>query len=376
MYVNIQKNVLSIVILAILYISLFRKLNLKENLNKVFLHLIMFNIISLFLDTIIISISGTDFGISKITLLITGGGYFFIVPVISMIWIFYADIAIFQNKQKLYKLSIVPLIIIGINLILVIFSFKNGYIFSVNSANVFIRGPYAYITTILSSSLYIYAIGHVYINRNLIRKKSYYPLLVFGLPPLISAILLIILPDMNFVENSLVISQLLIYINIQSRITSTDFLTGLYNRREYEFVLKSLHINKPIKDIVSGIVIDINGFKKINDTYGHRVGDEALVETSNILKNAVRKQDYVFRVGGDEFTVVILSDDKNAIHKVIDRINEELNQFNMSKIYPFDLSFSIGKGSYDQKKYRDIADFFEELDLMMYHAKKTFKEAL
>lgn len=336
----------------------------------------MFNIISLFLDTIIISISGTDFGISKITLLITGGGYFFIVPVISMIWIFYADIAIFQNKQKLYKLSIVPLIIIGINLILVIFSFKNGYIFSVNSANVFIRGPYAYITTILSSSLYIYAIGHVYINRNLIRKKSYYPLLVFGLPPLISAILLIILPDMNFVENSLVISQLLIYINIQSRITSTDFLTGLYNRREYEFVLKSLHINKPIKDIVSGIVIDINGFKKINDTYGHRVGDEALVETSNILKNAVRKQDYVFRVGGDEFTVVILSDDKNAIHKVIDRINEELNQFNMSKIYPFDLSFSIGKGSYDQKKYRDIADFFEELDLMMYHAKKTFKEAL
>ncbi|BCR36764.1 GGDEF domain-containing protein [Mariniplasma anaerobium] len=374
MYIEIQKNVLSIIILAILYISLIRQLNWKEYLNRVFLYLIWFNIACIVLDSIIILTSANTSLIPNIMLYVSVGLYYVLAPAIALLWLIYVDLTIYGDKNRLFKISIMPSVIIIINLILVMASYKYDLIFNINNQNVFSRGSYFFITIALSTIVLMYTMIHIYNNKHTIRKQEYITLMLFGVPPLISGIFLIFFKDMNFVWNSLVISQLLVYIYIQSKITNTDFLTGLFNRREYEFRVKQLKNNKLKHVEISGIMIDINDFKKINDDNGHKFGDEALIATSKMLEASVRKQDCVFRVGGDEFIVIIFSEERDIINDIIKRIDKEFVKFNQSTELPFELSYSMGKGVFDEKKHNDINDFFEHLDFMMYDQKKVYKE--
>ena len=81
----------------------------------------------------------------------------------------------------------------------------------------------------------------------------------------------------------------------------------------------------------------------------------------------------MFRIGGDEFLVIITSDDKTAVNQVTNRIEEVLKHYNQNSDYSFTLSFSLGTGVYDDKTYVDIPSFFEHLDLMMYDDKSILK---
>jgi diguanylate cyclase (GGDEF)-like protein len=304
------------------------------------------------------------------------GLYYGLAPIIALLWLCYVDLTIHGDNKRLLKISIVPTVIIFVNLGLVLASYKYDLIFNINNQNVFSRGSFFFITISLSAIILMITMIHIYKNRKTVRKQEYIPLMLFGLPPLISSIFLIFYKDMNFVWNSLVISQLLVYIYIQSRITNTDFLTGLFNRREYEFMVKQLKNNKLKNNKLSGIMIDINDFKKINDKYGHKLGDKALITTSKMIKESVRKQDWVFRVGGDEFMVIIFSEEHNVINDVINRIDQQLIEFNQSSEYPFELSYSLGKGVFDDTKHQDLNDFFEHLDFMMYDKKREYKAQL
>ncbi|MCD4827528.1 MAG: GGDEF domain-containing protein [Acholeplasmataceae bacterium] len=374
MFIDIQKNVLSIIILAILFISLIRHLNWKEYLNKVFLHLILINIACIFLDSMIIITSGQDSLFANITLYISVGLYYTLLPIAALFWLYYVEFTVNPDSKRYIKMSIIPGVLIIFNFILVILSYNNDLIFSINDQNVFARSDFFFITGGLASVILIYSLIHIYLHRKYIRKQEYIPLMLYSVPPLISGIILIAFKDMNFVFNSLIISNLIIYIYIQSKITSTDFLTGLYNRREYEFVIKQLKTNKQKGLELSGMMIDINDFKKINDEFGHKLGDEALITISKIIKASVRKQDGVYRIGGDEFMVVILSEEHDIIDGISERIKEQLDKFNQKKTFPFNLSFSLGKGIYDGENEKDIDKFFEHLDFMMYDQKKLYKE--
>lgn len=85
-----------------------------------------------------------------------------------------------------------------------------------------------------------------------------------------------------------------------------DHLTGLYNRYCLELAQKSLMEKREKQEIQFGIMlIDLDNFKLINDTYGHNIGDEVLVETGRILKKLSRKDEMVFRIGGDEFLILM-----------------------------------------------------------------------
>lgn len=374
MYIEIQKNVISIIILLILYISLVRQINWKEYLNKMFLHLLWFNIVCLILDSVIVLISGNTSNISSIILYASVGIYYSAAPLIALFWLFYADLTIFGDTKRLVKISILPSVLILINFILVIVSYRYDIIFNISEQNIFSRGSFFFTTVIIAALILIYTMIHIYMNKSVIRKKEYIPLLTFALPPLISGIFLIFFKEMNFVWNSMVISHILVYIYIQSRITNTDFLTGLFNRREYEFTVNQLKSNKLKNLELSGIMIDINDFKKINDEYGHKLGDEALIATSKIIKSSIRKKDSVYRVGGDEFLVIIFSGEHQIIDDIIKRIDKKFNEFNLSTEFPFKLSYSMGKGIFEENKHTNINDFFEQLDFMMYDQKRDFKE--
>jgi diguanylate cyclase (GGDEF)-like protein len=147
----------------------------------------------------------------------------------------------------------------------------------------------------------------------------------------------------------------------------TDELTGLYNRRGFLF-----HGNKIFQESNKEkrrmflYFIDMDGLKIINDTLGHKAGDEAIQALSKILKQSFRLTDLIARMGGDEFAVIVV-DSHVSSDTVINRLQRKLEDFNNQGDYPYRLSASIGFEEYDPEKHMTIEEMVEMADKKMYH---------
>ena len=93
------------------------------------------------------------------------------------------------------------------------------------------------------------------------------------------------------------------------------------------------------------VIIDINNFKSINDTYGHLLGDEILKSLGNVLNKAVRKSDFVGRFGGDEFLIFFKGINLSKANIIMERLNKNVNKINIQDDYY--LSISYGLTEYD-----------------------------
>jgi len=105
----------------------------------------------------------------------------------------------------------------------------------------------------------------------------------------------------------------------------TDTLTGLYNRRCLQEIFPKL-LSQAMRDnlCVFGIILDLDYFKKINDTYGHIVGDHCLVHFSKLIQQEARNSDYIFRLGGEEFLVLTVSKNIMAATSFADKIRQKI----------------------------------------------------
>ena len=147
---------------------------------------------------------------------------------------------------------------------------------------------------------------------------------------------------------------------------SHDELTGAYNRAGYDLLLSSIDLENTYM-----MLFDVDNFKTINDTYGHETGDKALVKLVKVLKKNFRSDDYICRIGGDEFVVLMVhsSDiDRKLIIQKINSINEELAQIDDGSP-----AVSISVGIVHGKNATDAENLFEKTDAAMYHSKQNGK---
>jgi len=160
--------------------------------------------------------------------------------------------------------------------------------------------------------------------------------------------------------------------HILENIAKYDQLTSLANR--YLF-LDELNILQKEASLLntsfSLLFIDLDGFKLINDTYGHEVGDELLQIVSRRITSAVRKSDLVARLGGDEFTVILREDNKDRIIKIAQNIISKIKQ--VIKINDIGVFVGSSIGIYTYHKGDTTQDILSKSDIAMYEAKKAGK---
>lgn len=126
-------------------------------------------------------------------------------------------------------------------------------------------------------------------------------------------------------------------IQVIKRAAITDELTGLYNRNFFEQVFQDFVLgNKPF----AIIMMDLNGLKYINDHFGHEAGDETIMQAAHIIDQNVRKADYVFRYGGDEFAVLTEEDDPELLKYICLRIKKR--NWHPTGAQPYGVSLSMG----------------------------------
>ena len=158
------------------------------------------------------------------------------------------------------------------------------------------------------------------------------------------------------------------------RMARTDRLTQIANRGETEAVLKKAVAFATKNDApVSVLMLDIDDFKKINDIYGHDVGDRALTETSKVLRAHVRHGDTVGRWGGEEFLLVLLNADVKAAAIAADRIRKAIAAL---RVLPGDRSFTASFGVAQITPGEPFETFYQRVDTALYEAKHEGKNCV
>ena len=175
--------------------------------------------------------------------------------------------------------------------------------------------------------------------------------------------------DLKSIVNML--SSILILDSSHKRIkhlAERDSLTGLYNR---DYLNMYLRKNINTKDNrLAMVLVDYDSFKTINDFYGHDVGDKLLRELARVLRASVSNNDAVFRVGGDEFVLVLNKlSDKNDVCKIIEKIYDSLSSPVLIGTISLKINVSIGVALRDHQQ--GIEKIVKQADLAMFEAKKT-----
>lgn len=143
-----------------------------------------------------------------------------------------------------------------------------------------------------------------------------------------------------------------------------DQLTNLYNRNGFEKIIPKILLNYvKNKSDYTFVLIDIDYFKRINDNYGHPVGDIVLKEFAKLILLKIRSTDYAFRWGGEEFLVILNTDVKNT-YNIIDFLRNEIEDYIFSNSIKLTSSFGIS-----QLKSADPSDTILKSDNALYKAK-------
>ena len=189
-------------------------------------------------------------------------------------------------------------------------------------------------------------------------------------------------PALNLDDSLSTVQRLASFITVTSKelsdayqklafVAGHDSLTDLLNRGRIEWVLRHLieDTNKT-HHTFSAIMIDIDSFKHINDTYGHSVGDDVLIRLADIMKSGVRPTDYAGRWGGDEFVILLPDTDIDQSEKVADRMRRN---FAEADILPDGKAVTASFGVTTSYEGETLESFYRRMDSALYTAKGAGK---
>jgi len=370
---EIQNNILSIIIAFVLFFSLRSQNYQREQVSRTFSILVWMTIGMLVIESIVLELSGISGSLVNIILIVSLMLYGFCAPIIAYLTVFYLEFEIYGIQFSFKKKHIMYIIVLLLSIIFNILSIDGHYLFKITNDNIVEIGflSYYYVFIVFATTVISFVITAK--QKKTLDNKDLLALTSFSLPITFAIVMFVVFDGSNLIWNSFVVSILISYTFVQIKITSKDFLTGLFNKREFEYQLKRIKHSSHKNEKIYGMIIDLDDFKQINDEHGHREGDFALVEAGTIFKSSVRAKDFVSRIGGDEFAIIFPAEDTEVANQIINRIHEKLEIFNKNSAYKFDLKISYGFDFYDETKFSSVIDFFNHIDSMMYQQKNTVK---
>ena len=163
------------------------------------------------------------------------------------------------------------------------------------------------------------------------------------------------------------------------KLSITDGLTGLYNYRHFqERLTNEFQRAQRFSNDLGLIMIDLDNFKLVNDTYGHQVGDEVLAKTADLVRHSIRVVDTPARYGGEEFAVILPQADLASTIQVAERIKNSLERFSRVQDIASGLrvTASIGVSGYPESDINQPEDLIRVADQSLYRAKEIGKNRI
>ena len=301
-------------------------------------------------------------------ILMVGDTYLYLYNLIVGIGIIYLILLHIDRKTKglhmilFWVLSVVEMVLLIVNLF-------EPIVFEIDENNVYHRGDYYILFVVLGFVLVFY--GYTYYMIAKLRNPSlrYFPVMEFLAPVIVGNIVQMKIYGISLLPISFAVAFAAITIALQNECIYIDKLTGVYNRYELDKILKRRHYRRNEKLIA--MMLDLNDFKSINDTYSHEEGDQALITFAKALMEAIGSEGLVIRFAGDEFIILIPVFKPVTIDDYKDRIHKKLDEYNESSGKPYKLSAAIGGRIFDPHTEK-TSGIVNEIDSMMYKDKSDY----
>lgn len=282
------------------------------------------------------------------------------------LWVLYVDVRLHKGTDHIknwHPIVAVPVALLGI---LNIGNLFGHYMFTISDANVYSRLPLSYLNYASMFALFFYSVWlkHKYQKEH--GRVQFFPMAMFLVPVIIGAALQAALFGVSLAWTSVSVGLAGIHMSLQNELSYIDPLTNLYNRNYLDGVLSSFERNA---ESFGGLMIDLDYFKDINDTFGHAAGDEALAQTAQILVDTVPSNATVLRYAGDEFVVLLAGANDAEMKEVKESIEAAIVVRNAKSDAPFNLALSIGYSTYTPS-VDTIDEFLRRIDEYMYAQKR------
>lgn len=341
----LEVNAIGLLILIIVAIGQGRS-GLSSVRERLFYKLVSACALMLVLDSLMLLLDGCTFSGARLLFYAVCTAYYVFTPLSAYFWLRYCDFHIYADAERLRRRRGAYLAPFILNAALCISSVWTGWIFSVDTANVYHRGRLFALHAVVSLTYLLFALSLIWrrpASRQLTRTERI-DLTLFMLPPVIGIVVQWLLYGVTILWVMVAIAILFVYINVQNEQIFSDPLTGLNNRRRFSQYLGLRAQSVPGEgQRLFALMVDLDRFKHINDTYGHAAGDRALMRMAEALKCACAEHnDFLARIGGDEFVLLCQRESEDEMRETVARLRSHLEALNRLSNDPFDVAFSAG----------------------------------
>ena len=360
-------NIISILLIGTLYLANRQKAEYNRDMRLLQQMMVTIGIANIS-DCCVYYLTGSSNIVIKVLVFLSGSGLFLGNVMIGYLWakfiMVHMNIPFSDIRRNIYRtIGLISIVLLVINIFYpLVFSVSDGR---------YQRG-FAYIIFLIFAAFYILDSLYLYVKR--VKKNGslkLFPVHIFLIPVILGVVIQAFFVEIAITWTSIAISVAGIMTALKNEIIFTDCLTGLYNRVYLEFLHKRA-CNK--KDCwVSGIMIDLNGFKQINDNYGHAEGDLALCIVADLLRKSFSEYGVVTRYAGDEFVIMLNTTDDQLIQKIIKSAKKNFVTENEKNDKLYQLSASMGYAITNLSN-ETIDDFMNRIDEQMYQDKMKYYE--
>lgn len=360
-------DIISILLIGTLYLANRQKAEYDRDMRLLQQMMVTIGIANIS-DSCVYYLAGSSNIVIKVLVFLSGSGLFLGNVMIGYLWakfiMVHMNIPFSDIRRNIYRtIGLISIVLLVINIFYpLVFSVSDGR---------YQRG-FAYIIFLLFAAFYILDSLYLYVKR--VKKNGslkLFPVHIFLIPVILGVVIQAFFVEIAITWTSIAISVAGIMTALKNEIIFTDCLTGLYNREYLEFLHKRA-CNK--KDCwVSGIMIDLNGFKQINDNYGHAEGDLALCIVADLLLKSFSEYGVVTRYAGDEFVIMLNTTDDQLIQKIIKSAKKNFVTENEKNDKLYQLSASMGYAITNLSN-ETIDDFMNRIDEQMYQDKMKYYE--
>ena len=333
--------------------------------DRLFVAMVYLTAVLCVLETASFLVDGRQFPGARLLNYVSNALLFALDIVFAYLWVLYADFRLFGSHARLRRRGA----LLAVPAAAVILMDLCGVFFTVSPQNVYSRRPLVFLSYLLT---YFYlAFGSAIICRNR-RKVSQYIFMPVSLlmgPIAVGSVIQFFCYGMATLWVCVAVGTTSLYIITQTQSMYVDSLSGLYNRLYLDsFLSGECDRGKPGARL-AGIMLDIDSFKTINDTFGHLTGDQAICSAARILRESLAGQRaFAARYGGDEFVILLRLESGDEAQRVSEAVRERTRAFNEAGGAPYHLAFSFGLTELDPSAdCKD--DFLRRMDQRMYEMK-------
>ena len=364
-------NGLGVGLMLVVLLSRHKQTKFASLDGRLFMYMCQLSLALCVIETVGYVLDGRKFIGAHTVITIVNSLLFILFSILACLWLCYIDYKLFGSLDRLrriYPFVCIPAIIVCIMGVLNMFI---DVFFYIDADNHYIRKPLCVLPFILALIYMAYGALLAFKYRKRRDRYIFMTVIVYIIPVCLGIIIQFVYYGISLIWVATSFGIMSLYINLQHEFYYIDPLTGLYNRRYLYDHMEHLKFQKRRRPWIhiSGLIMDINNFKSINDTYGHIEGDMVLRKVGKLLYGIVGGSGVAVRYGGDEFVIMLEDAYTQTRQHICKQINQGLAELNVRDQLPYEVSLAIGLAELDTT---DTEEFFRDMDRHMYENKRVF----